>query len=167
MFTAITLAVAAVALAPAGATADVGEPYGGCDEAYAYPHTPGWQWCKDHGLLAPGATGDPIPAQRHCESDETVVRCVWDARHMGDGRGRSYWSDGDDTGGAHFYSHRVIHRLAYGDWRRPGARWLGDSVDLIHGGTREVTRGARISVGDTTYVVWRRMAPHRAPIGTS
>lgn len=118
-------------------------------------------------LAAAPATGATIPAQRHCPTDETVIRCVWDARHMGDGNGRSYWSDGDDNGGAHFYSHKVAHRLAYGHWRRPHDDELGRSVDLIHGGTRVITRGSRISVGDTTYVIWRHMRPHTAPIGTS
>lgn len=27
------------------------EPYGGCDEAYLYPDTPGYAWCRDHGYL--------------------------------------------------------------------------------------------------------------------
>jgi hypothetical protein len=27
------------------------EPYGGCDEAYLYPDTPGWTWCRDRGYL--------------------------------------------------------------------------------------------------------------------
>ena len=46
-------AVAAGSIHPAPAPAPVAwqEPYGGCKEAADYPGTPGWQECKDHGLL--------------------------------------------------------------------------------------------------------------------
>ena len=27
------------------------EPYGGCDEAYLYPDTPGYRWCERNGYL--------------------------------------------------------------------------------------------------------------------
>lgn len=27
------------------------EPYGGCDEAYLYPDTPGYIWCDLNGYL--------------------------------------------------------------------------------------------------------------------
>lgn len=29
------------------------EPYGGCDEAYAYPDTAGYTWCQLHGWDLP------------------------------------------------------------------------------------------------------------------
>lgn len=27
------------------------EPYGGCDEAYRYPKSEGYAWCRDNGYL--------------------------------------------------------------------------------------------------------------------
>lgn len=27
------------------------QPYGGCDEAYLYPNTPGYRWCERNGYL--------------------------------------------------------------------------------------------------------------------
>lgn len=35
--------------------------------------------------------------------------CVWDAKHMGNGEGRSFWVGRKGT--MHFVSHRVAHRM--------------------------------------------------------
>lgn len=55
--------------------------------------------------------GRPAPKFQPCEEGVDVGKCVWDARHMGNGKGRSYkirWN-----GEQQFISHRRAHQLAY------------------------------------------------------
>lgn len=40
--------------------------------------------------------------------------CVWDARHMGNGIGRSFWTDHNDR--VHYVTHREAHGLIW-YWR--------------------------------------------------
>lgn len=56
---AIALAVTALAIhlnadttaAPQQVKPAAVEPYGGCDEAFRYPKSEGYAWCRDHGYL--------------------------------------------------------------------------------------------------------------------
>lgn len=45
-----------------------------------------------------------------CVTDEVVpgVKCVWDAKHQGNGEGRSYFVNAK---GQHFISHARAHRM--------------------------------------------------------
>lgn len=43
-----------------------------------------------------------------CPTEDSVW-CVWDARHMGNGRGDSFWTD--HKGNAHYVSHKRAHRM--------------------------------------------------------
>lgn len=51
-----------------------------------------------------------------CASDEWQTlpgqACVWDARHMGDGLGRSFKVRAD--GNVYYITHKRAHRLLYG-----------------------------------------------------
>ena len=102
-----------------------------------------------------------LASQRPCKQEDSTS-CVWDARHRGNGEGRSFWAD-DTYGKRAFYSHKIAHRLLHGEWSYVSARLVGQRIDLVKGGTRKITEHSRISFGDTTYVVW----PHSTDVGTS
>jgi hypothetical protein len=58
-------------------------------------------------LLAIPVTVDHTPP---CRFDEAAgPRCVWDARHMGNGGGRSFINSGDET--VKYIRHARAHRL--------------------------------------------------------
>lgn len=112
---------------------------------------------------ASAATGDPLPSQRACAQEDSTD-CVWDAIHMGNGQGKSFWAKPTQDERV-YYSHAIVHRLRYGHWEFVPDRLVGERVDLVHGGTKYVTPGARWDVGDTTLIVWPD-SPNR-PVGTS
>lgn len=60
--------------------------------------------------VAFGGTAHAATARPHkpCVYEDSSW-CVWDAVHMGNGGGRSYWSD--RHGRTHYVSHRTAHRL--------------------------------------------------------
>lgn len=39
-------------------------------------------------MLVP--TGQPAPTWKPCPTEDATTRCVWDARHMGNGKGDSF-----------------------------------------------------------------------------
>lgn len=68
-------------------------------------------------MLAPSsAEARPVHTLRLCPADEiTMVYCVWDAKHMGNGMGQSYKVRRDGT--VKHLTHRKAHRLlAKHDW---------------------------------------------------
>lgn len=91
-------------------SADQREPYGGCDEAYLYPGTEGAEWCATH-RPAP----ERIPACLTDEGDQPGP-CVWDARHMGNGEGHSFFISKRDRYWriAHARAHCMVR------WHQPG-----------------------------------------------
>ena len=48
---------------------------------------------------------------RPCKFEDSRF-CVWDARHMGNGQGRSFAAD--RRGGVHYITHRTAHRALHG-----------------------------------------------------
>lgn len=90
------------------------EPYGGCDEAWQAPRSPGAQWCRDHGwVVKRNFVIDPdYRAVRYlnlgpCKFEDSRG-CYWNARVRGDGHGRSFvigWK-----GRAHFVLWRTLPR---------------------------------------------------------
>lgn len=92
------LVTAVVALVLAGGLvvkADAAQPYGGCDEAWRYPHSQGAAECRRAGwTIRPHFTIDPtnrlrstdLPACRYEDSHG----CYWNARKRGNGRGDSF-----------------------------------------------------------------------------
>lgn len=58
--------------------------------------------------LGPTATHDSIPVDRPCKFEDSTF-CVWDARHMGNGEGKSFMTT--KKGKVIFISHRLAHRL--------------------------------------------------------
>jgi hypothetical protein len=95
-------ALASIALATP-AQAEWTEPYGGCDEALAYVGTAGFNQCAKHDAL-PRTEWMPCGFE-----DET--NCVWDARHRGNGEGRSFFTD--KRGTVHYLPHVVAHALLH------------------------------------------------------
>jgi hypothetical protein len=47
-------------------------------------------------------------AMRRCPTEDSK-NCVWDAKHMGNGEGRSYWVG--SRGKVHYTTHRHAHRM--------------------------------------------------------
>jgi len=62
-----------------------------------------------HPLPADASTGRQWAP---CANDEFVpgIKCVWDARHMGNGSGRSFFTNAE---GVHFISHARAHRMLH------------------------------------------------------
>lgn len=48
---------------------------------------------------------------RPCKYEDSI-NCVWDARHMGNGIGHSFWTG--KHGKVHYISHRRAHHLIFG-----------------------------------------------------
>jgi lysophospholipase L1-like esterase len=65
--------------------------------------------------LAPSADAARTP-QRACKTMKSTS-CVYDARHMGDGHGRSFWVG--KNGKRHFIAHAQAHGIVYGKKARP------------------------------------------------
>lgn len=101
---AAAFAVAAtLSVAPSATAVEWQEPYGGCDEALAYPATAGFNQCALHDRIN-------VRPCRYEDSDN----CVWDARHRGNHRGTSYIVlHGTVTA----LRHAVAHALTDGDHR--------------------------------------------------
>ena len=56
----------------------------------------------------PAAASPESEVKGPCKYEDSVS-CVWDARHMGNGQGRSFWTDAG--GHIHFISHHRAHVL--------------------------------------------------------
>lgn len=64
-------------------------------------------------ILADHASAGSSPSWlRPCLAEDSVS-CIWDARHRGNGEGRSFIADRD--GDARFLPHRVAHYLLAGE----------------------------------------------------
>lgn len=63
-------------------------------------------------ILAMGAPAEAkgLPTSP-CEYEDSRS-CVWDAKHMGNGQGRSFWTG--KAGKVHYISHTKAHRLIFG-----------------------------------------------------
>lgn len=101
--------------------------------------------------------------QHHCPDDGAAgPACMWDARHDGDGMGKSYIWTGHRVV---YYQHKVIHQLLNRDkCHRPLPRqrhyW-----DTIKGHNRiRITRDDRVCSGGTSYAI---QAGNPGPVGTS
>jgi hypothetical protein len=71
------------------------------------------------------AHADPAGSARPCVTDEAgegqpVVPCVWDARHRGNGKGRSFKVRADRT--LVYVTHYRAHRLLFGTCSRDGVK---------------------------------------------
>jgi len=99
----------------------------------------------------PGPEPDQIPyPHRPCKTEDSAY-CVWDAIHLGNGHGRSYWVGPKPTMYKHFVSHRFAHTLIWGDkQRRIGARLDSRLDQAIH--PRNWQR-CLIHYGDTTRIL--------------
>lgn len=88
--------------APAGASVP-------CDEAWRYPGTAGAAACASLEL-----TADRMP-RCVAEDGSGQARCVWDARHMGNGEGQSVVirHGGTDDMTVTVVTHKRAHRLAW------------------------------------------------------
>lgn len=68
--------------------------------------------------VAVAATTVPADAvarpHRACKYEDSSS-CVWDARHNGNGRGRSFWTDGAGT--VHYVTHARAHAMIHGGVR--------------------------------------------------
>lgn len=64
-------------------------------------------------ILVDKASAAPSPSWlRPCPAEDSVS-CIWDARHRGNGEGRSFIADRD--GDVRFLPHRVAHHLLAGE----------------------------------------------------
>lgn len=61
-------------------------------------------------IVIAGSADAGTRPHRACPTEDSAW-CVWDARHMGNGKGRSFWAD--RRGRPHYVSHATAHRL----WR--------------------------------------------------
>lgn len=62
------------------------------------------------GLLTMPATAHAVP-HKPCKHEDSTG-CVWDARHMGNGAGKSFIARRDGT--ITYVTHRRAHRLIHG-----------------------------------------------------
>lgn len=65
------------------------------------------------GLSVPPVTADPQPKPewaQSCANDEAVTDCTWDAKHQGNGLGKSYVVV---NGNLHRVPHAVAHYLTH------------------------------------------------------
>ena len=103
--------------------------------------------------------------QHACPDDGgTGPACMWDARHMGDGRGDSYIHK--DNGREVYYRHKVIHNLMdAGNCHFP-RRSERHYWDTIHGyGRILINNNDRVCPGvGTTYAI---QAGNPGPVGTT
>jgi len=58
-----------------------------------------------------GSHADAAPRPHHACQSEDSAWCVWDARHTGNGLGRSFWTD--HAGNVHYVSHARAHRMLH------------------------------------------------------
>lgn len=81
------------------------EPYGGCDEAWQAPDSPGSDWCRDHGWtvtrkIVVGPRGwvraNRLPACTFEDGSRQRSACFWNADRRGNGTGSDYWLDRQD-----------------------------------------------------------------------
>lgn len=63
-------------------------------------------------LTVPASASDGRAEYMPCASEDSL-NCVWDARHMGNGVGRSYFTGRD--GRVWYLPHHIAHRLIYGE----------------------------------------------------
>lgn len=113
-------------------------------------------------LLAAALLSGP---QYHACPYEDSLRCVWDAKHMGNGSGTSFVS-GTDEGRRTHVRHRIAHNVWVTDgWHRATDFWIGKEVDMVDklGGTKTVNSRTMMVVSDTTYFIW----PWRGRVGSS
>ncbi len=73
-------------------------------------------------MLASSAAAEPHPGARPCNHEDgsgDPLPCVWDARHMGNGAGRSYVLYRNEPGDVriNYVTHRWAHRLVW-LWKR-------------------------------------------------
>ena len=96
-----------------------------------------------------------------CQQEDSTA-CLWDARHMGNGVGRSFVA-GEAYGQRHYYRHSVVHAIrARDNFRTVPARIVGTRWDTPAGGTFTIDASDVWSVGGTSYVV-----NERGQVGTS
>jgi hypothetical protein len=88
--------------------AQAAQPYGGCDEAYAYARSAGAQDCRDAGwtirprlVVGPGGWVyySVLPHCRHEDGSGQRSACTWNfgqGQKDGNGRGRMIWNDEHD-----------------------------------------------------------------------
>lgn len=111
--TAVTLVAAGmVTTAPAASSH---QPYGGCQEAWQAPDSEAAAHCEVHGFVirADSVVRDWKPCTH--EDGSGMVRCIWDARHMGNGHGLSFKVRHGGTDRAVYVSmsHRRAHYLLH------------------------------------------------------
>lgn len=125
--------------------------------------------------LARTTTGDvALFRQRPCRQEDSTF-CVWDARHRGNG-GDSFFAGRDRDPSLResirrtYLPHSIAHRLLQRDrWEMVPDRLVGTRIDVWGQRwpyplkSKRVTADARISWGDTTYIVW----PRSLVVGTS
>ena len=125
------------------------------------------------GVLVAGLAMAPAPSNAaeatasdghrfpRCQQEDSTA-CLWDARHMGNGVGRSFVA-GEAYGQRHYYRHAIVHKLRSRDNFRPVPdRLVGTRWDTPAGRNFEVRAGDVISFGETSYVV-----NERGQVGTS
>lgn len=116
--------------------------------------------------VAPAHAQDAsFPKMNPCQEEDSR-QCVWDAVHMGDGFGDSFWAP--PLGEARvYYRHPVAHRLLNGTWTVVPDSAVGRRIDLINGGTRTVGPSTIRDLGDTTLWVWPGQDRLDYQVGTS
>jgi hypothetical protein len=62
------------------------------------------------GSSAPADAAPPAGLHRPCQYEDSN-NCVWDARHMGNGAGRSFGVDG--AGHIHYITHHRAHMMIF------------------------------------------------------
>lgn len=76
-------------------------------------------------LVGIASTASAAPPHRPCQYEDSNF-CVWDAKHMGNGSGRSYIVG--RHGKVHFVKHARAHRLIQRHARPVGTLMVGDSM---------------------------------------
>jgi hypothetical protein len=122
--------------------------------------------------VAPSAGASPVrdravvfPKMSQCPQEDSR-ECGWDAVHMGDGFGDSFWAPPAGVARV-YYNHGPVHRVLFGDWAHVPNSQIGNRVDLINGGSRLVGEKTIWSVGPTSYWAWPGQDRIDYQLGTS
>ena len=63
------------------------------------------------GVLILGTATEVAPNMSACQYEDSAGPCVWDARHMGNGSGKSFIRKA--SGRVEYVGHRRAHRLSH------------------------------------------------------
>lgn len=117
-------------------------------------------------VTVPAQADASLPKMNPCQQEDSR-QCVWDAVHMGDGFGHSFWAPPAGLARV-YYQHTVAHRLLYGDWTVAPDSRVGDRVDLINGGSRLIGKDTIRDLGTVaTLWVWPGQDRIDYQVGTS